>query len=99
MKTLRESLGDYVGMRRSLGFKLEQTNKYLLSFVSFLESEDATFITTKLALEWAQLPTSARILLGLDDYLQFVAFRFIDKQPILGQRFHLPIYCRLAAFE
>lgn len=60
MKTLRESLGDYVSMRRSLGFKLEQANKYLLSFVSFLESKDASFITTKLALEWAQQPTSAR---------------------------------------
>lgn len=35
MKTLRESLGDYVSMRRSLGFKLEQANKYLLSFVAF----------------------------------------------------------------
>lgn len=60
MNSLRESLRDYVDMRRSLGFKLEGTNKYLLNFVSFLESKNAPFITTKLAMEWAQQPVSAR---------------------------------------
>lgn len=99
MKTLRESRGDYVNMRRSLGFKLEQANKYLLSFVSFLESKDASFITTKLALEWAQQPTSARTSTWAGRLSASVAFLFIDKQPILGQKFRLPIYCRLAAFE
>lgn len=60
MNSLRESLRDYVDMRRSLGFKLERTNKYLLNFVSFLESRNAPFITTQLAMEWAQQPVSAR---------------------------------------
>jgi integrase/recombinase XerD len=60
MNTLRESLQDYVAMRRSLGFKLEQAGKYLLNFVSFLEGQNASFITTKLAVEWAQQPSSAR---------------------------------------
>lgn len=60
MNTLRESLKDYVEMRRSLGFKLEHANKYLIDFVSFMESKNASFITTQLALEWAQQPSSAR---------------------------------------
>jgi integrase len=60
MNTLRESFRDYINMRRSLGFKLEQANKYLLGFVDFLESKNAPFITTKLAMEWAQQPISAR---------------------------------------
>lgn len=60
MNTLRTALGDYVTMRRCLGFKLEQAAKHLLDFVSFLETRKASFITTKLALEWAQQPSSAR---------------------------------------
>ncbi|MBZ0185940.1 MAG: tyrosine-type recombinase/integrase [Candidatus Obscuribacterales bacterium] len=59
MNTLREALKDYVAMRRSLGFKLEHANRYLLSFISFMEDQKAEVITTKLALAWAQLPTSA----------------------------------------
>ncbi|HEY9757948.1 MAG TPA: tyrosine-type recombinase/integrase [Oculatellaceae cyanobacterium] len=59
MKTLRDDLKDYVSMRRSLGYKLEHANGYLLSFVSFMEDQNVEVITTKLALEWAQLPTSA----------------------------------------
>lgn len=60
MNSLRESLEEYVAMRRSLGFKLESASKYLLNFISFLEAKKASFITTKLALEWAQQPSSAR---------------------------------------
>lgn len=60
MKTLRESLKEYVAMRHALGFKLEQASKYLLNFISFLENKKASFITTQLALEWAQQPSSAR---------------------------------------
>lgn len=59
MNTLREALKEYVSMRRALGFKLEQANSYLWSFISFMEERNAEFITTNLALAWAQLPTSA----------------------------------------
>ncbi len=59
MNSLRQALKDYLAMRRSLGFKLEHANGYLLSFVSFMEDQKADVITTKLALAWAQLPTSA----------------------------------------
>jgi integrase/recombinase XerD len=60
MKTLRESVEDYLTMRRGLGFKLDCDGKRLLNFVSFLEERGATCITTALALEWAQQPPSAQ---------------------------------------
>src|SRR5437762_11832491 len=60
MNTLREALTDYLAMRRSLGFKLRVAGRGLLEFVSFLEEKGASYITTSLALEWAQLPSSAQ---------------------------------------
>src|SRR5215510_14569669 len=60
MNTLRESVADYLAMRRGLGFKLSEAGKGLLDFVSFLEQRGATSITTSLALEWAQQPSSAQ---------------------------------------
>ena len=60
MNTLREALEDYLIMRRGLGFKLRCDGQRLLDFVSFLEERGATYITTALALEWAQQPSSAQ---------------------------------------
>jgi integrase len=60
MNTLRESVADYLAMRRGLGFKLSEAGKGLLDFVSFLEQRGAASITTSLALEWAQQPSSAQ---------------------------------------
>jgi integrase/recombinase XerD len=56
MNTLREAVEDYLRMRRNLGFKLREAGKGLQDFVSFLEERGATYITTPLALEWAQQP-------------------------------------------
>jgi Site-specific recombinase XerD len=60
MNSLRESVTDYLAMRRSLGFKLRLPGSALFDFVSFLEERDASFITTRLALEWAQQPPLAK---------------------------------------
>ena len=60
MKTLQNALGDYLAMRRALGFKLRQAGKALLHFVLFLENRGAEYITTPLALEWALEPASAK---------------------------------------
>lgn len=60
MNTLRESVEDYLAMRRGLGFKLRDAGKGLLDFASFLEQRGTTYITTSLALEWAQQPSSAQ---------------------------------------
>ena len=56
MNTLRESVQDYLQLRRHLGFKLEEAGLQLPRFVTFLEANDATYITTALALSWAQQP-------------------------------------------
>ena len=58
MSTLREALGDYLRIRRGLGFELRQEGRILEGFVAFLERAGADRITTKLALSWA---TRARV--------------------------------------
>jgi integrase/recombinase XerD len=58
MDTLRESLGDYLAMRRSLGFKLHDAGLTLPRFVAFMEAHEAPYITTLLAQEWAQQPSA-----------------------------------------
>jgi len=58
MNTFKESVQDYLAMRRGLGFKLRAAGAGLLDFASFLERKHASYITVRLALEWAQKPTS-----------------------------------------
>lgn len=59
MKTLRKSLEDYLALRRGLGAKLHAEGVRLTKFVSFMEERKSPYITTRLALDWAQ-QTSAR---------------------------------------
>jgi site-specific recombinase XerD len=54
MTALRTALQDYLAMRRGLGFKLRDAGTSLLDFVSFMERRRASYITTHLALKWAQ---------------------------------------------
>ena len=56
MKTLGRHLKDYLTLRRQLGFKFYVEGSYLRSFVGFAREQGATFISTKLALQWATLP-------------------------------------------
>jgi integrase/recombinase XerD len=58
MNTLREAVQQYLGLRRSLGFKLREDGARLLDFVTFMEQRKAPYITTKLALSWAQAPAA-----------------------------------------
>jgi integrase/recombinase XerD len=60
MSTLRQAVQDYIGMRRGLGFKLRETGRGLIDFVTFLEANDMPYITTELALAWAQRPSQAQ---------------------------------------
>ncbi len=60
MNTLREAVGEYLDMRRGLGFKLHDAGKLLLKFVTFLEQHRASSITSELALTWAQQPSTAQ---------------------------------------
>ena len=60
MNTLREAIGEYLDMRRALGFKLRDAGKALHEFVAFMERRDATYITQNLALAWAKQPSNAQ---------------------------------------
>jgi integrase/recombinase XerD len=54
MNTLRQSLEEYLDLRRRLGFKLRDPGQQLPHFVRFMERRRAPYITQALALEWAQ---------------------------------------------
>jgi integrase len=60
MTTLREAVREYLNLRRSLGFKLHETGKLLLAFVKFMEEHRSSYITTRLALAWAQQPSTVQ---------------------------------------
>lgn len=56
MSALQAALDEYLYIRRSLGFKLRYEGTVLPQFLLFLEKENASFITTALAIKWATLP-------------------------------------------
>ncbi len=60
MRGLRESLDEYLAVRRALGYKLTHAGAALIQFVEFTEREGASFITIDLALRWARQPTDAQ---------------------------------------
>lgn len=53
MNPLRQTLREYVAIRRGLGHKFVKPAKRLEGFITFMEECDATVVTIKLALEWA----------------------------------------------
>ena len=60
MNTLRQSVQEYLSLRRGLGFKLQEAGKGLLDFVTFMEHQRASYITQALALAWAQQPLNVQ---------------------------------------
>lgn len=58
MNTLRESLRDYLEMRRALGYKLRTPGASLVAFVGFMDEAQHEYITVDVAKSWAELPTS-----------------------------------------
>jgi integrase/recombinase XerD len=57
MSKLREACREYLQLRRNLGCTLRGADSILRSFVDFAEREEASSITTDLALRWAQQPS------------------------------------------
>lgn len=53
---LRERLGDYLALRRALGYRLARPEKLLNQFLDHLERRGETVITIAAALDWARLP-------------------------------------------
>lgn len=56
MSDLRRHVDDYLRLRRSFGYKLQEPGRVLAQFVAYLEAAGATTVRTDLAIEWAQLP-------------------------------------------
>jgi len=54
---LRSALERYLTMRKGLGYKVHRQTRRLADFVAFMAKRKATIITTKLAMEWATLPS------------------------------------------
>ncbi|MDZ7750116.1 MAG: tyrosine-type recombinase/integrase [Gammaproteobacteria bacterium] len=61
MNQLRDALEEYLAVRRSLGFGLRIPASLLHNFVSFLEANEATYITRALAIRWAEQPRDAQL--------------------------------------
>ena len=53
MSELPAALEAYVSLRRSLGFVLKEADFLLPSFVAFAQARETPYLTTELALEWA----------------------------------------------
>jgi len=60
MKPLRESIEEYITMRRGLGFKLRGDATALADFAAFMEQQGTDRITTRLALAWARAPQTVK---------------------------------------
>jgi integrase len=56
MSALQAALDEYLTIRRTLGFKLQEEAVVLSQFLRFLEKEKASYITTTLAIQWATQP-------------------------------------------
>ena len=60
MTTLRVAVQEYLSLRRGLGFQLRDAGKMLPDFVTFLEQHGASVISSRLALDWAQQPSTVQ---------------------------------------
>ncbi len=56
MRGMREQVVAYLRIRRSLGYKLVEHERFLDQFMDYLERSQATTITAENALSWAVLP-------------------------------------------
>jgi integrase/recombinase XerD len=59
MNRLREQVVDYLRLRRSLGYKLVEHERFLNQFLEYLEKRQAVTITAENAVAWAKLPAGA----------------------------------------
>jgi hypothetical protein len=60
MTPLRQALGDYLAMRRALGYQLARAEKLLGQFLTHLEDLGETHLRTDTALAWATQPTGPK---------------------------------------
>jgi integrase/recombinase XerD len=53
MSELSVSLDEYLGLRRSLGYKLERAGQVLADFVTFVDAADTSYVSIDAAVGWA----------------------------------------------
>jgi integrase/recombinase XerD len=79
MSALHQQVDDYLGLRRALGYKLEDHGRLLPGFVDYLDQAGVTTVTIDAALAWATLPQGVQpyrwkqrltVLRGFARYLQ-----------------------------
>lgn len=58
MTSLQKSLSDYLALRRSLGFKLSREGMWLPHFVRAIEQAGSPYVTSRIAVSWAEGPKS-----------------------------------------
>ncbi|HET7050131.1 MAG TPA: tyrosine-type recombinase/integrase [Solirubrobacteraceae bacterium] len=56
MNPLHDALGDYLQIRRALGYKLERAGKLLPQYLDYLDGRGEQLVTVENALAWATLP-------------------------------------------
>jgi integrase len=80
MSSLRLAVGDYLAMRRALGFKLSREETLLPRFADFIADRGEQHVSTDAALAWATLPagsaawwaTRLQIVRGFAAYLHSI---------------------------
>jgi integrase/recombinase XerD len=60
VKRLEQALNDYLRIRRSLGYRLRESEGLLRNFIAFLRAERVSYITRQVALRWATQPAKAQ---------------------------------------
>ncbi len=59
MNDLGLALDSYMAVRRALGFKLDRAEYLLRKFVKYMQQQQASIVTTALALDWATQSNNA----------------------------------------
>lgn len=59
MSELAEMADNYLALRRSLGYKLDEAGRLLPRFVAYLDAIGAETVTIENALEWSQQPNAS----------------------------------------
>jgi integrase len=60
MKTIVDHVEDYLKLRRSLGFKLEDEGYALRNFARYCGAHGASHVTTNITLQWATIPDNSK---------------------------------------
>ena len=56
---LTQAVESYLGVRRSCGFELRETGKYLRSFAAYSDARGKSYVRAETAIQWAGLARSA----------------------------------------